>query len=395
MRFLCLITVPLLLLLTASQSNAWVLKPRCTKLSPTIIRTAGTAVVIGSAGALSAAALWWNKKQQQENMLYTPAVGSLVGQTIVITGGTTGLGLESVKRLAMGGATVILTARSDAKGRAAVEAVYSYFREKQIFAYENQKIFYKLLDLDNLATVKQANWDDVTKIDVLLNNAGVMALPNRELTVDGFERQMQSNHLGHFALTSILSSKFSDSVRIINVSSSAHTFANQGLLFDYMWKADTGYSAWKSYGQSKLANIYFTQELQRRIEQAGLQWTTATLHPGVVATDLGRYMMGEESYNKSKCGTGGLLQTILMKGMLSFLKTPQQGATTQVWLASGAEGEDVRGKYFSDCKARPLGDFATDRAAASRLWKESEELTGVSFALGAPKFTEAELNQQF
>jgi NAD(P)-dependent dehydrogenase (short-subunit alcohol dehydrogenase family) len=243
------------------------------------------------------------------NRPFTPAPGSLEGQTIVITGGTGGLGLESAKRLAVGGASIILTARSVEKAERAVSEVMKYAREKNAI---NEKVSFKLLNLDDLRDVRNVpeTWKDVYKIDVLLNNAGIMALPKLELTVDGLEKQMQSNHLGHFALTALLSSKLEPDARVINVSSSAHQFAPKGMLSgDVLWKPDSfDYSGWPVYGQSKLANILFTKELQRRCEAAGKDWyvhcckfrtyppffvvgltlccvrTVACLHPGVVAT---------------------------------------------------------------------------------------------------------------
>lgn len=207
------------------------------------------------------------------NKPFTPAPGSLDGQTIVITGGSGGLGLESAKRLAIGGASIILTARSVEKAEQAVSEVKKYSKEKSA---PNEKISYKLLDLDDLRDVRNVpeTWKDVERIDVLLNNAGIMALPKMELTVDGYEKQMQSNHLGHFALTALLSSKFAPDARVINVSSSAHQFAPKGMLSgDALWKPDSfDYSGWPVYGQSKLANILFTKELQRRCTAAGKDW---------------------------------------------------------------------------------------------------------------------------
>lgn len=318
------------------------------------------------------AAIVWKSATTMET--FTPEKDSLIGRNILITGATTGLGLESAKRLAVGGANLILTARSDAKGQAAVEAVSTYLQDRNV-SYENQKISYKLLDLDNLASVKEAaNWDDVTQIDVLLNNAGVMALPEREITVDGFEKQMQSNHLGHFVLTSILKEKFTRDCRIINVSSSAHKFATTGLDFDYMWKADESYGALKSYGQSKLANIYFTQAFQRRIEEAGLPWTVTAVHPGVVATDLFRYLVKNETLRT-------ILDTLFrVTAKTGLVRQVEQGATTQIWLAAATD-DDLGGKFYSDCQAETLGSAAMNETAAERLWQESEELAGVKFTL--------------
>lgn len=350
--------------------------------------------------------------------LYTPRPGSLVNQTIVITGATSGLGLESARRLASAGANVILTARSASKGQAAVQIVRDHVSAAGAATqYPNQKISFQVLDLDDLSTIRNSfasttpansenedsSWNDVGTIDVLINNAGIMALPKREITVDGFERQVQSNHLGHFLLTALLSPQFSRTCKIITVSSTAHTLcAPSGLRFDYFWQATPtdSYGAWRSYGQSKLANILFTQELQRRIDESPvLQWKAMTLHPGVVATDLGRYMMGDggrleqriddqTKVNSNNNGVGAMIRTtmtnFLLKGVAAFLKTPQQGATTQIWLASGGADKepDCGGKYYVDCQEQPLrSTFATDRAAAQQLWQESEERVGVSFEL--------------
>lgn len=213
-----------------------------------------------------------------DNKLFTPKPRSLDGQTIVITGGSGGLGLESAKRLAIGGASIILTARSVEKAEQAVSEVKKYLKENSVF---NDKVSFKLLDLDNLQDVRKVpeTWNDVERIDVLLNNAGIMALPKMELTVDGYEKQIQSNHLGHFTLTALLSSKFATNARIINVSSSAHQFAPKGMLSgDALWKPDSfDYSGWPVYGQSKLANILFTKELQRRCTAAGKDWCVMKL----------------------------------------------------------------------------------------------------------------------
>jgi NAD(P)-dependent dehydrogenase (short-subunit alcohol dehydrogenase family) len=345
------------------------------------LKTAGTATVIGGAAA-AAGAIWW-KQNSDANSVFTPEAGSLQGKTIFITGGTSGLGLESAKRLAMGGAEIIITSRSDTKGEAAVNEIIDHVVEKQ-GRIPFPVVGYRLLDMDNLAQVKLecASWVDLPKIDVLLNNAGIMAVSNRELTVDGFERQVQSNHLGHFLLTKLLLPKLTPKARIINVSSTAHEFASSsGLDLDYFWKGEPGYGPWRSYGQSKLANLLFTQELQRRIDAAGLGYTAVTMHPGVVNTGLGRNMMGEENYEKMKNGNGSILQKVFAGATSLFLKTPEQGANTQIWLASGMGGDNVATKYFIDCKEKELAAFATDEASAKKLWAESEEKSGVEFTL--------------
>ena len=345
-----------------------------------------TTALVGGAVATGVMAAYLQKQQQKraDESLFTPEVGSLSGQTILITGGTTGLGLESAKRLAVGGPSqIIITARTHSKGQTAVHDVQDYLQEKMI---ENDCVVsYRLLDLDNLQGIKKAvdDWmeSDFPEIDVMLNNAGVMAISERELTVDGVEKQMQSNHLGHFLLTSLLAPKLKSTARIIDVSTEAHKIARSGLDFEYMWKGEPNYGGWKSYGQSKLANIYFSQELSRRAESQGLGWQVACLHPGAVATDLGRYIIGMDNWERSKQGeeSSFSIQKALMNTLTLFIKTVEQGATTHVYLAAGAAPEPWKGAYYVDCVPQRLSDVATDAAAARRLWEESEELTGIDF----------------
>jgi NAD(P)-dependent dehydrogenase (short-subunit alcohol dehydrogenase family) len=210
-----------------------------------------------------------------------------------------------------------------------------------------------------------------------------MAVSTRELTVDGYERQIQSNHLGHFILTKMLMPKFSANARIINVSSSAHKMASKGLDLDYFWTGEPAYGGWKSYGQSKLANLFFTQELQRRIDAAGLGYTAVSMHPGVVNTNLGRNIFGDEAYEKMKKGQGTFLQNAFAATMRASIKTPEQGANTQIWLAAGMGGDkvNVAAKYFVDCKEKTLASFAKDETDAKKLWAASEEKSGVKFTL--------------
>jgi NAD(P)-dependent dehydrogenase (short-subunit alcohol dehydrogenase family) len=303
-------------------------------------------------------------------------------------------GLETAQRLAMGSpAHIILTARSDARGQAAVASVHAYVAEKMEDSTA-VKVSYKLLDLSSLEGIRQAvaRWinddnDDLPAITCLVNNAGIMALPRRQVTLDGYERQMATNHLGHFCLTACLAPKLTRDARIVNVASSAHQMAvPSGMDFDYCWTGEPGYRAWRSYGQSKLANMLYSQELQRRADAAGLAWQVSCLHPGVVQTDLGRYMMG------SSCSDGDdetrvLLQPPSVPGVAAdlanraaglFLKTPAQGATTQIYLASGASSAPPRAQYYVDCEPRPVTAYARDRSAARQLWEESEERAGVA-----------------
>ncbi len=229
---------------------------------------------------------------------YRPPPQSLQDQVIVITGGTAGLGLESAKRLAAGGATVVLTSRTQPKGQVAVQAVQDYLKQLDI---GNENVYALPLDLDDLENVKtfpkRLGTSPVgdKQITVLMNNAGVMAIPERQLTKDGYERTFQSNHLGHFLLTSQLMPRLADDATVINVSSEAHKFASKGLELDNL-NGEKSYGPWSSYGQSKLANILFSKELQQRADQAGRKLTAVSLHPGAVQTDLARNLIGEEKW---------------------------------------------------------------------------------------------------
>jgi NAD(P)-dependent dehydrogenase (short-subunit alcohol dehydrogenase family) len=311
-----------------------------------------------------------------------PPPHSLDGRLIIITGGTSGIGLESAKMLAAGGADVVITARSESKGAKAISAVQDYLNQQNI---ENPKVTSVLLDLDDLESVKSFpdRFKDIVgrdrKIDVLMNNAGVMAIPDRQLTKDGYERTFQSNHLGHFALTAKLFPFLNQDARVINVSSEAYNIARGGVDLDNL-NGEKGYGPWTSYGQSKLENILFTQELQRRADLAKIPITAYSLHPGAVNTDLARYMIGEEKWREKKeTGPTGFFEKAVDSVISKVLKTPQQGAETQVFLAYSDKGE--KGRFYSDLRPQNLPGFATDKAKAQALWEKSEELSGVQFKL--------------
>ncbi|GMH68600.1 hypothetical protein TL16_g04968 [Triparma laevis f. inornata] len=229
-----------------------------------------------------------------------------------------------------------------------------------------------------------------TKIDVLMNNAGVMAIPERTETKDGFEAQFGINHLSHFALTGLIMNDglLNLNAKIISLSSSAHSIASAkgGVDFSDI-QSERGYDAWKAYGASKLCNLLFATELQRRYGGKN-KITSTAVHPGVVRTDLARYIFGtttEESESSEKDDTNPIskfLKNTAMRAVALFIKDVESGADSQVWLASGGadkEGTDVAGKYIVDMKPVAPSEGGTGETAAQNLWKISEALTGVEY----------------
>jgi NAD(P)-dependent dehydrogenase (short-subunit alcohol dehydrogenase family) len=324
--------------------------------------------------------------------IYKPAPHSMDGKVVLITGGNAGLGLESTKRLAEAGAWVVFTSRDEARGARALEEVAEYLSGLRAtdptFVGRVDVAYLDLCDMSNVKAFKERLMNVIgkdVKIDVLMNNAGVMAIPDRRLTKDGYETTFQTNHLGHFALTSILMPLLSPNARIINVSSMAHQFASaHGLELDNL-NGEREYGPWSSYGQSKLENILFASELQRRARTSS-DWSglsVFSLHPGAVQTDLARYLIGEEKFQKMKeGGFSSWTDRFLMEGLAKFVKTVQEGASTQVYLAASADvGPKDGGSYFSDGKVTPLKAFATDENMAEKLWSVSEKLSGVKFDL--------------
>src|SRR4051812_10793488 len=201
---------------------------------------------------------------------------SFAGRTVIVTGANSGLGEVTARELARVGANVVLAVRNTAKGDTAASGMTGRVEVRQ-------------LDLQDLASVR-AFAEGVDAVDVLVNNAGIMAVPYAQ-TVDGFESQIGTNHLGHFALTNLLLPKVTD--RVVTVSSMMHLLGKISLK-DLNWKSRP-YSAWLAYGQSKLANLLFTKELQRRLEVAGSVVTAVSAHPGYSATNLQGHTGGKLS----------------------------------------------------------------------------------------------------
>ncbi|WP_331116628.1 SDR family oxidoreductase [Archangium sp.] len=278
------------------------------------------------------------------------------GKVCLVTGATSGIGLESVRALARLGATVVLSGRDPGRGEAALAEVRR--------TVPDAKLDLMLADLTSLASVRKLAQDfqaRYSRLDVLLNNAGLI-LDRRKLTEDGFEATFATNHLAHFLLTNLLLDllKASGASRVVNVSSEGHRMGSLAFLDDVQVERG-GYSGIKVYGNSKLANILFTRGLARRLE--GTKVTTNSLHPGVVRTAFG---LNSEGFFKH-----------LVKLTAPFMLTAEGGARTSVYLASSPEVEGVSAKYFIKSKVARESKAARDDAAAEKLWRKSVELTGV------------------
>ena len=294
-------------------------------------------------------------------------IPSQFGRSAVVTGATGGLGYEMALALARAGAEVILTGRDDRKGLSAIEKIH---REVSC-----ARISYEPLDLSNLASIADFSQRTLSRqsLDLLINNAGVMALPRRQVTADGFEMQFGTNYLGHFVLTARLMPllRRASGPRVVNVSSLAHRTAF--IDFDDLQGARV-YSPWKAYGQSKLALLMFALELQRRSDASGWNLTSNAAHPGFARTSL------------FASGPGGLLA--LASGIAApfFGQSATDGARPILFAATSPKAKP--GAYYGP---GGIGEFrgapapalimpqARDAATAARLWEVSEKLAETSF----------------
>ena len=281
-------------------------------------------------------------------------VADMTGKTAVITGGNSGIGLETAVALARAGARTLITARDRARGDAAVAGIRDRAGSDQVELV--------VFDLASLKSVREGAAEILSRcprIDVLVNNAGLV-LGERQETTDGFEATFGINHLGPFLLTELLLERIKASApaRIVNVASTAHKGARGGLAFDDL-QTTRRYAGMKAYSRSKLANIYFTTELARRLAGSGV--TVNCLHPGTVVTGFGR-----------DGDTTGVFRFGLSV-IKPFVLNAEQGARTSVYVASSPEIDGVSGKYFVKCRARNPSKVARDDEAAQRLWRVSEE----------------------
>jgi len=300
----------------------------------------------------------------------TADIPSQAGKRALVTGATGGLGYETSLELARAGAEVILTGRSDAKGRTALERI-----RREVPAAQ---IRFEPIDLASLASISRATkrlLEEDLAIDVLVNNAGVMMLPKHEKTADGFERQFGTNYLGHFALTAQLLALLQKSAapRVVNLSSIAHRRGK--IAFDNL-QGERAYKAWPAYEQSKLAMLMFALELQRRSDANGWRLMSNAAHPGFARTDLIANGPGD---------TGVL--ALVSRAMKPFLSHSAAAGALPTLLA--ATSPDARPaayygpKGFQEMMGAPaearIYPQAMDTAVAAKLWDASVKLTGVSW----------------
>lgn len=280
---------------------------------------------------------------------------SMRGKVCLITGATSGIGKAASLALAQKGASLILVARNKEKAA----------QLKQLIKMEtgNEDVDLIVGDLSSQADIRriaQTFIDSGKPLHVLLNNAGIVNM-KRVLTVDGHEEMFAVNHLAYFLLTHLLLDRLKGnaSARIVNVASRAHAFCKSGINFDDI-NFGHGYSSVKVYGHSKLANILFTRQLAKKLEDSNV--TVNCCHPGVVATGLGT--------------NNGVLGKLVMLLMKPFLRSAEQGAATSIYLATSSE---VRGSgnHYADCKPAKVKPWAEDAAAAEWLWEVSLEMTGL------------------
>jgi NAD(P)-dependent dehydrogenase (short-subunit alcohol dehydrogenase family) len=287
----------------------------------------------------------------------TANIPDLTGRTAVVTGANSGLGIATAQALADAGAHVVLAVRDLDRGRAAASTVSGSTDVRR-------------LDLADLSSVRQFAESWKGDLDLLINNAGVMMLPESK-TADGFEMQFGTNHLGHFALTNLLLPHVTD--RVVTVSSGAHRWVKE-IDFDDL-NSTRKYSPRRAYGQSKLANLLFTLELQRRLTEAGSPIRALAAHPGYAATNL-------QSHTANP-----VARALMAVGNRVFAQDSKAGALPTLYAATG----DLPGNSYLGPKGRgemrgaptlvDRAPSASDATAARRLWTMSEELTGTTFSL--------------
>ena len=282
---------------------------------------------------------------------------SLDGRTVVVTGANSGLGLIAARAFGRAGAHVVLAVRNTTKGGDAAATVPGSAEVRA-------------LDLSDLASVRAFADEWEGDLDILVNNAGVMAVPQQR-TTDGFELQIGTNHLGHFALTNLLLPAITD--RVVTVSSFAHR-TGRIRLDDLNWERGR-YGRWTAYGQSKLANLLFTRELQRRCSDAGSPVRALAAHPGYSSTNLQSHT-GSGLQNAFMAVTNRVVAQSAAMGALPTLYAATMDLPGDTYVGPGGL-QEMRGHPAIAGRS----SAALDADTAARLWELSEELTGVAFPL--------------
>jgi NAD(P)-dependent dehydrogenase (short-subunit alcohol dehydrogenase family) len=300
------------------------------------------------------------------------AIGSQAGKTVLITGANSGIGYQAARELARHGAKVLLGCRSAAKGQAARERILSERPGAQVGGAQLEVVELDIASLASIRSFATVFVGSGARLDLLVNNAGVMALPARELTADGYERQFGTNHLGHFALTGLLMPALlaAAAPRVVTVASLAHR--NGKMEWDNL-QGERRYSPWGAYNASKLANILFARELDRRARETGSRLVSVAVHPGISATNIASY------------GTDLKTRVFRLFGPLA-VQSDAKGALPTLY---GATAPEVRGgEYIGPDGFGEMGGYpkvvqpraqALNEQDGRRLWSVSEALTGVVY----------------
>jgi retinol dehydrogenase-14 len=283
--------------------------------------------------------------------------GGMGGKTVLITGGTSGIGKASAVALAAMGANVVIVGRNPDRGEAALRDIKAQSHSDSV-----ELMLADLSVQDEVRRMADEFLRRHDRLDVLANNAGLVQSRRTE-TADGMETTLATNHLAPFLLTNLLLHRLKESVpsRVITVSSEAERMGN--IDFDDI-QSRQKYRGFPVYGMTKLANIMFTNELAERLK--GTSVTANCLHPGAVGTNFGKNNAGP--------------MALFFRLAKPFMRTPERGADTLIWLASSADVDGVSGKYFSDRKEIEAKEIAYDPSARRRLWEISEELTDLKVA---------------
>lgn len=311
-----------------------------------------------------------NGKTQIAEAWTTDNMPDLTGKVIIVTGANSGIGFEAAKEFVRKGAATILACRSLDKAQVALAEIQAEIPDAPVEIMQ--------LDLASLSSVRQfaeafqAKYD---RLDVLVNNAGIMMVPYGT-TEDGFERQLGTNHLGHFALTGLLFDLLinTPASRVVNVSSTGHRMGKMDF-DDLMYEDGNGYSPMRAYGRSKLANLLFTYELQRRFDVLGVKSLAFAAHPGGSNTNLGRHLEDRRAFKV----LGSLFERMSQSAAMGALPTIRAAVDPTVTGGQyfGPNGFMEQGGYPIVVQSN---DASHNVADAHRLWEVSEELTGVVFA---------------